>query len=120
MFTTTHELPRSDWQARLDELTRERADTPTVLEVDRDGALRTQERGLLLRSVSYDSRHDVFEVTVIRPTPGSEQTLEHLVERPARMLVDGPGGIIPRVVTVEGEDGGRTVVRLAPPAAFSG
>jgi hypothetical protein len=121
MQAMRRDLPRGRWRACLDDLDRERSDTPTVLQVSRRlGHVHTEERGLLLRSVSYDPRRDVFEVTVARPTPRGEELLEHVVDHPVRLLVDSPEGILPAAVAVEDRSGDRTVLRLVPSPDFGG
>ena len=110
------DLPRPRWTRVLDDLTAERAGTPTVVEYDG----RTASRGLLLRSLSYSERDDTFEVTVAHPGANGEGTLEHLIDRPARIAVDGRDGIVPAFVAIDGADGVRTTVRLVAVPAISG
>jgi sulfide:quinone oxidoreductase len=115
------EVPRERWESYLDAVAAERVDTRTVIEVHGpEIGAQTEERGLLLRALSYDVRGDVIEVAVARPRPGGEDILRHLVDRPARLLVDSQEGILPRAIAVDDGDGNRTLVQLMDEASFSG
>jgi Family of unknown function (DUF5335) len=112
-MTIAHDLPRERWQAYLEDISAARFNAPTLLEVaEPDGPDVREERGLLLRSVSYDPHDDEFAVTVAAPSPSGEQLLRHVVAEPVRILSDSANGIIPAALAIEPPAGGRTVVRI--------
>lgn len=43
----------------------------------------------------------------------------HMIERPARINVDSPAGILPTAIEIESQDGIRTLVRLYGAPALS-
>lgn len=113
-------LARTAWSRFLDDVVADRSLASTLVEVETDGLRpRVQERGLLLRSMSYDPRRDAFEVTVMLPDPRREATLTHVVAGPTAIEVDAPAGVIPQEIRVSGSDGGRTTIRLDAPTVVS-
>ena len=112
MTNFTGELPPEHWQRDLDELTVAWTDQPTVIEIlgQHIGA-QTEERGLRLRSLSYDPHTDEFEATVVTGRGGHEDDVRHVVSHPTRITVDAAAGVVPDAVAIPSAEGTVTFVR---------
>lgn len=115
------EVPRERWVEELEAVASELMDARTVIEIQvPELGAQTEERGLLLRALTYDARDDVIEVAVVRPRPGGEDVLRHMVDHPTRLLVDSREGILPRAIAVDDTAGTRTLVQVVDDTPFSG
>ena len=120
MIELTRDVPRERWQRELDELSMERLNAPTALDVITGGRAAGQGRGLLLRSLSYDPRHDEFCVLVVSPSPRGERMLRHVVSSPTAIRTDGRNGVLATHIGVDDALGTRTLVRLGIAVPDSG
>jgi hypothetical protein len=112
----TNELPRDRWRTYFDDLSRGLRTTQATVEIDGpDLGSQVQAEGLVLGGISYDDRDDVL---VVGLSPGgATESLEHLVSRPQRILIEPSDAILPSTIEVEDAEGQRTLVRLkAAPA----
>jgi Family of unknown function (DUF5335) len=83
------ELPRSEWQAWLEELTEEREGHDVAIELlDRDFGDEAQVEMLPLASVEFDPKDDVVIVAVGGRDGRSPVVLRHMLEHPQRILAD--------------------------------
>jgi len=113
MTSTTRELASETWAEYFDALGRELLHAPTSIEVgDPSGPACVEVTHLALHALTYDHRDDVFEVAVARGGPHLPGVLRHLVDHPARVVVDNHTMLAPMTIAVDGPDGIRTTIRI--------
>src|SRR4029453_4874764 len=113
------ELPRSQWQARLEELTKEHEGPPVAIEVlDHEFGDEAQVEMLPLAYIEYDRKADVVIVAVGGRDGRYPVVLRHIVEHPQRIAADSVGeGPFARDI-VDG-DGDHTIVTIQAPTPSS-
>jgi Family of unknown function (DUF5335) len=106
------ELPRSEWQAWLEELTKERGGHEVAIELlDRDFGDEAQVEMLPLAYVEFDPKDDVVIVAVGGRDGRYPVVLRHMVEHPQRILADGVGDDRVALDIVDGA-GNHTIVTV--------
>ena len=117
----TRELPRERWADYLQDVTGEMRNVAVVIEVsDPIIGPGVAARRLALQALAYDRRDDVFEVAAARGGPHLPAVLRHMVEHPTRIEVDSLAAFDPTLISVTGQDGARTVIRIVHEGAFTG
>jgi hypothetical protein len=109
------ELPRSEWQARLDELTKQHEGHVVAIELlDQEYGDEEQVEMLPLAYVSFDPKDDVAIVAVGGRDGRYPVVLRHIVEHPQRITEDtyGEGQV---ALDIEDDDGDRTIVTIQAP-----
>ncbi len=71
-----------------------------------------EARDLKLEGLSYDSHDDAVEISAFHEGPDGGAVLRHVIQRPTRVNVESPVGILPAAIEIEGDDGVRTLVFL--------
>lgn len=118
MFTT--EVHPTDWSGFFERLMAELPTMWVTIEIDAPAiGHQVEARDLVLEGLNYDRHDDVFEVAAFHPGPTSRAVVRHMIERPARINVDSPAGILPTAIEIESRDGIRTLVRLHGAPALS-
>lgn len=114
------EIHQEAWDEYLAALSRELLNAPVSIEVaPPSGPLMLEAQRLALQGLSYDRRDDVFEVAVARGGPRLPSVLRHLVDHPCRVAVDSPTLLAPLTLSVDGDDGARTVIHIEREADIS-
>jgi Family of unknown function (DUF5335) len=112
-MTATRELVHGAWSEYLEAVSKELLNAQVSIEVTAAlGPPAVQADSLSLQAVTYDSRKDVFEVAAARGGPPPTRVLRHLVDHPARIEVDSYTLLAPMTISVDGQDGGRTVITI--------
>jgi hypothetical protein len=113
MADNTRALARESWRTYFDDLYHEMGTRQARVEIDgTDLGAQTQAEGMVLVGISYDDRDDVL---VIGLSPGGpDESIEHLVSSPQRIVVDADEGVIPSAIEAEDAEGHRTLVELGP------
>lgn len=118
MFIT--EVHPTDWSGYFERLMSELPTTWVTIEIE--AAVighQVEARDLVLEGLNYDRRDDVLEIAAFQPGPTSRAVVRHMIERPVRINVDSPAGILPTAIEIESQDGIRTLVRLHGAPALS-
>jgi Family of unknown function (DUF5335) len=111
------ELARAEWQARLDELTKEQQGHEVAIELlDQELGDEEEVEWLPLAYIEYDHKDDVVIVAVGGRDGRYPVVLRHFVEHPQRILVDShdEGRVALDIVDGDG-DGDHTIVTIRPP-----
>jgi hypothetical protein len=112
-MTATRELVHEAWSEYLEAVSKELLNAQVSIEfIAALGPPAVQAECLALQAVTYDSRQDVFEVAAARGGQRPPRVLRHLVDHPARIEVDSYTLLAPMTISVEGRDGGRTVITI--------
>src|SRR5437763_1517873 len=113
-MTTPRELAPENWSEYLDAVSRELHSAQVSIEI-REGEQRPvrEKDHAALQGMAYDRSDDVFEVAVRDPGDPQPGTHRHLVDHPARIMVDSWTLLAPMTIAVDGPDGVRTIVRIA-------
>jgi 3-dehydroquinate synthase class II len=112
MAPPTWEIPRGEWQAYFDDLSRRLETTVASIEVmgAEIGAQVEAERGIL-RGVTYDDGDDI--VVIALDTEGdAPEELERTISEPQKIYVDDENAAT--VLDIEDSEGNKTLVRMAP------
>ena len=119
-MNSPRELPRDTWTGYLDRVAdeRRRASVAVVIEWHSQGE-EVEAHDVLLESLTYDAHDDAISLVARRPSASGMTVLRHVVSRPRTLEVDSPAGIVPCELRIEGEDGVRTTVIIAPQIAVS-
>jgi hypothetical protein len=118
---TNRELAPEAWSEYLDAVSRELLNSRVSIEIFQDSQPPLVEaQTMALQAVGYDRRGDVFEVAAARGGPRLPATVRHMVDHPERIVVDSWTLLAPMTISVDGRDGVRTVIRIAPEPDFSG
>jgi hypothetical protein len=121
VMLATRDLSRERWSEYLDTISDELLNEPVSIAVGHPpGPTAVEATRLALQGVSYDRRSDVFEVAAARGGPHLPSVLRHLVDRPARIAVDGWASLAPTLIEVDGADGVRTTITIGRAAPFAG
>lgn len=121
MSATDVQLDHAAWAAYFTRFMEERPTVTVSIEVESPQiGHQIEARDLLLESLVYDAREDVFEVAALHPGPNGDAVIRHLITHPVAVRVDSPAGILPSAVAIDSEDGMRTLVLLRAPASLSG
>lgn len=117
---STTQVHPTDWSGYFERLM---AELPTMwVTVEVEAAAighQVEARNLVLEGLNYDRHDDVLEIAAFHPGPDGRAVLRHMIERPARINVDSPAGILPTAIEIESKDGIRTLVRLHGAPALS-
>jgi Family of unknown function (DUF5335) len=109
------ELPRSQWQAGLDELTKRHQGHRVAIELlDQEFGDEAEVETLPLSYLEFDPKDDVVIVAVGGRDGRYPVVLRHIVERPQRIAADSVGEDRVAVDIVDG-DGGHTIVTIQAP-----
>ena len=109
------ELPRSQWQDRLEELTKEHEGHPVAIELlDHEFGDEAQVEMLPLAYIEYDRKADVVIVAVGGRDGRYPVVLRHVVEHPQRIAADSVGEGRFALDVVDG-DGDHTIVTIQAP-----
>jgi hypothetical protein len=112
MTDETQELPRDSWRTYFDDLSRHLGAVDATIEIDAgDLGAQTEADRLILTGISYDDRDDVLVFMLAEPGANRED-LEHMVQRPQRIVVDSAAAALPKTIEVEDGEGQRTLVEL--------
>jgi hypothetical protein len=112
-MTATRELVHEAWSEYLEAVSKELLNAQVSIEVIAAlGPPAVRADRLALQAVTYDSREDVFEVAAARGGPRPPRVLRHMVDHPARIEVDSYTLLAPMTISVDGRDGGRTVITI--------
>lgn len=110
----TRELARETWSEYFDALSSELRHAPVSIEIyEHVGSPAVEAERLVLQTLTYDRREDVFEVAAAKGVPHPPSVLRHLVDHPQRVLVDTATMLPPMTICVDGPDDTRMVVRIA-------
>jgi hypothetical protein len=121
VFNATIELERATWADYFERFMAEGAVEQVAIEIETpELGHQVEAAGLVLETLLYDPRDDVFEIAAAHPVPNGHEGLRHLIGHPVAIQVDGPMGILPTVIAIDDGDGVRTTVRLTRSAAISG
>jgi Family of unknown function (DUF5335) len=116
MSNQSHELPRDEWQRRLEELTKEHEGDEAAIELlDEEFGDEEEVQRLPLAYVAYEPKDDVAVMAVGGRDRRYPVVRRHFVERPQRILTDsvGPDGAL--ALDILGSDGSHTIVTLYEP-----
>jgi hypothetical protein len=109
------ELAPEAWSEYLDALTRELLNAPVAIEINElTGPPIVESESLALQALLYDRRDDVFEVAAACAAGEVPSILHHVVDHPLRVAVDNGTMLAPITISVDGDDGARTVIRVEP------
>ena len=111
------EIARGEWELYFAELSRQADGYRTTIEVLGDElGDQIEARDVPLRELAFDPREGVA-VSVGGHGDEFPVVLRHVIAGPARVqATDEPG--VPATIMVEGDDGGRTLIRLRAPVAL--
>lgn len=119
MFTTG--VQPGDWAGYFDRLMTELPTTWATVTIDAPHiGHQVEASDLILESLSYDRRDDVFEVAAFLPGPNGRAVVRHMISGPARIDVDSRAGILPTSIEIENREGITTLVRLHAAPSLSG
>jgi hypothetical protein len=119
MSQATRELDRSDWERFFTTASALLPTSEISIEVLTDAGHYVEADSMLLESLLYDARSDMFEVACLRGGAYSPQVLRHFVAAPRRISVDCRGSGPPGWIEVEAGDGDRTLVHIAAVSSIS-
>jgi hypothetical protein len=109
----TRELAPEGWSEYLDAVSRELLNAPVSIEIiAKPGPSRVQAAHLALQALTYDHQDGVFEVAAARGGTQLPGILRHMVDHPARIEVDNRTMLAPMKISVDGQDGVRTVITI--------
>ena len=110
------ELPRSQWQARLEELTKQHEGHEVAIELlDKEFGDEFEVEMLPLASLEFDPKDDVVIVAVGGRDGRYPAVLRHMVDHPQRIVADTYGEGRLALDIVDG-DGDHTIVTIHAPA----
>jgi len=113
------ELPREAWREFFDTLTKDHEPCDVSIEVlDLDLGDQVEAEKIPLAYVEYDPKDDDFTVGVGGRDGRYPVVLDHIIERPQRILVDVEAPPSVNAIDVFDGDGRQTVVALHPRAAL--
>jgi Family of unknown function (DUF5335) len=113
------ELPRSQWQARLAELTQQHQGHGVAIELlDQEIGDEAEVEMLPLAFLEFDPRDDVVIVGVGGRDGRYPVVLRHIVERPQRIVADSVGEDRVALDIVDG-GGDHTIVTIQAPTPAS-
>ncbi len=109
----TRELAQETWAEYFDAVSRELLNAQVLIEII-DAPDRTQrgDEPLALRGLNYDGRDDVLELAAARRPPHVPSLRRHLIDHPERVCVDTRTVLPPMTITIDGQDGVRTVLTI--------
>jgi hypothetical protein len=111
------ELPRSQWQARLEELTKQHEGHAVAIELlDHEFGDEAEVEMLPLAYIEFDPKDDVVIVAVGGRDGRYPVVLRHMVEHPQRIMADSYGEGRVALDIVDG-DGDHTIVTIQAPTA---
>jgi Family of unknown function (DUF5335) len=111
------ELPRAQWQARLEELTKQHEGHEVAIELlDQVFGDEEEAEMLPLAYLEFDPKDDVVIVAVGGRGGRYPVVLRHFVEHPQRIVADSYGDDRSAVDIVD-RDGDHTIVTIQPPRA---
>jgi hypothetical protein len=117
MTATAPDRTRSQWQKRLDEITKERQGNDVTIEVlDREFGDEYEVQRLPLASLTYDPKDDVAVVAVGGRDRRLPVVLRHVVEHPQQILAEAVPVNEALIIEIVDADGDQTFVTLHPPA----
>ena len=116
---TTCELSPDTWSRYFEEVGSELMNVNVSIEIITAGERQLEARNLALQALSYDRRDDVFEVSAAHGSAHLPSVLRHLVDHPQRITVNSTA-MAPTCITVDDQEGVRTVVTIEPSVAFGG
>lgn len=106
------ELPRSTWQARLEELTKQHEGHGVTIELlDQEFGDEAEAEELPLTYLEFDPKDDVVIVAVGGRDGRYPVVLHHIVEHPQRIVADRDGSVL----DIEDDDGNHTIVTIHAP-----
>lgn len=118
---TARHLPRNTWADYLGDLAEERRGAPVRLTIDWASlGEEVEAREMLLESLSYDAHDDAIEIAAVQPSVTGPAVLRHVIAHPQLVEVDSPAGILARRLTIDGQDGARTIITITPEPELSG
>jgi hypothetical protein len=120
MSHATRELDRSDWERFFTTAAALLPPSEISVEVRTGAAYYTEAESMMLATLLYDARSDVFEVAGVRGGAYTPQVLRHFVTAPRRISVDCRGSGPPGWIEVEADDGDRTLVHIAAVSTATG
>jgi uncharacterized protein DUF5335 len=120
MSQAMRELDRSDWERFFTTASALLPTSEISIEIHTDAGRYVETDSMVLGSLIYDARSDVFEVSGARGGAYSPQVLRHFVTAPRRISVDCRGSGPPGWIEIEAHDGDRTLVRIAAVSVVTG
>ncbi len=108
------QIELSRWSEYLAELSRQAEGYSASIEVMSDElGYQVEARNVPLSEITFDLREGI-SISVGSESPKSAVALRHVIGSPRGVEVtDAPG--VPSALMIDGDDGTRTLVRLAPP-----
>jgi hypothetical protein len=120
MTQPTQEIPKEQWRAYFDDLSRRMGTVEATVEVDAaDLGAQSQADRVVVTGISYDDADDVLMVALDVPG-GHRGEAERLISSPQRVLVDGTFPSDRMAIAVDDGDGRRTLVRMWRSGALPG
>ena len=117
MSDVSQELPREDWQARLEQLTEEhRGHEVTIELLEHPFGDEIEVQGLPLAYVEYDPEDDVIIVAVGGADGRYPVVSRHIIGHPLRVLADTYDSGHRLALEVVAGDGSHTIVGIHDPA----
>jgi hypothetical protein len=117
MSDDTHELHREDWQAHLDQLTKEHHGHEVTIELlEHPFGDEIEVQALPLAYLEYDPKDDVIIVAVGGVDRRYPVVLRHIIEHPVRVLADTYDSGRRLALDVAAGDGNHTIVSIHDPA----
>ncbi|HEY1776814.1 MAG TPA: DUF5335 family protein [Solirubrobacteraceae bacterium] len=112
MASDMQELPSEGWRTYFDRLSRELGAVDATVEVEgSDLGAQVEAERLVLTGISYDDRDDVLAISLAEPGD-LRDGIEHMVQQPRRIAVDGTEAALPTTIEAEDADGQITRVEL--------
>ena len=108
---TAHEVSHEIWDEYLDAVNRELLDSQVSIEFDGSREV-ADTQPLAFRSLTYDRRGDVIELSLATGAGASPHLVRHVVLHPQRVAVDSQTMLAPMTIALDGGDGRRTLVRF--------
>jgi hypothetical protein len=104
----SRELAEETWDEYFDAVGRELVDAP--VSVERPGH-RNPSTELSLRSLRYDAIGETLRLALV-PVGSASGGVEHLIVHPRRVAINTQTMLAPLTISVETQDGGRTVIHF--------